>query len=880
MAGPEDIIIQISLAGDEDVASALRRLGETGSDAFDKMEKSLSGVSSVLGTIAKTFAVAGTAAIGIGTAFLEMSRRSTDATEAMNNLATQSGNTIESMSALKGAIASMGADTSVLAGAFRRLSITIEIEWAQITKSIKDSKDLVINNQQAIIASTLSVAAAEDSLAKARVASATARGVTLDPEIQARRDLRAVIRSVEEAENNLAIAKQKRAEAAKKDDEDSKNSILAVGAAVRSVIDGMSSFGNASKRANLELQNVIKGILFVSGEASVDALKNFNGGLADIANQAPDVQVALLKIADFMKNSRNATLNTALAMRLFGRQVGQDFISALSNGSEAIKANIAEMRRFGLVLTDTDKKVATEFKTAFSSISSILATVVTQIGNLFAPAFTRGFNLLIDVIKRNREAILAWAQSIANVVQPVIEDFFRILTGNADSIKTKWVKTLVDAFANIFEWITVRLGPALNEFFKVLSGERPVPGWITTIANTFTNILLPAIDAIRLGLDKLAAVITKVTGLKISGDELGVVLLVTQLTGLNAIILTLATSFATMLVAATVALGPAGLVLLAALAIGAFLGWNFQPVVEKSKAAWDALNAQWSVSPWETLKSNWDLFVAGLLGVGSIVLALGALVGWPATLVAAFVAAGIAIGANWDEIVATATAVFARLAEIILAPFVWIVTGVKTDIDRLVTFFSELPARVTSALSGLPEAMAAPFRAAVDLILGVLNPLADLVNRIVNSIRGTPTPQIAGGGGGSGLASGGLFRGAPGRDTNLAWLTDLEYVMRPAAVKKYGVNFMNMVNGLQLPRGFSMGGLVDNMSRSFSAAAIPGFADGGLNMQAASHMTVDLRTNAGTFRMVAPQETAKSLHHYAVTQKYQRAGRSPNWRGS
>lgn len=45
-----------------------------------------------------------------------------------------------------------------------------------------------------------------------------------------------------------------------------------------------------------------------------------------------------------------------------------------------------------------------------------------------------------------------------------------------------------------------------------------------------------------------------------------------------------------------------------------------------------------------------------------------------------------------------------------------------------------------------------------------------------------------------GFAEGGLFRGKKGKDTNLAWMTDNEYVMNPKAVAHYGVSFMEAVN--------------------------------------------------------------------------------------
>ena len=62
-------------------------------------------------------------------------------------------------------------------------------------------------------------------------------------------------------------------------------------------------------------------------------------------------------------------------------------------------------------------------------------------------------------------------------------------------------------------------------------------------------------------------------------------------------------------------------------------------------------------------------------------------------------------------------------------------------------------------------------------------------------------------------ATGGHIRG-PGTGTSdsiLARLSDGEYVIRAAAVRKYGLNMLNALNGMHLPQ-FATGGLVDRLA--------------------------------------------------------------------
>jgi TP901 family phage tail tape measure protein len=72
-----------------------------------------------------------------------------------------------------------------------------------------------------------------------------------------------------------------------------------------------------------------------------------------------------------------------------------------------------------------------------------------------------------------------------------------------------------------------------------------------------------------------------------------------------------------------------------------------------------------------------------------------------------------------------------------------------------------------------------------------------------------PGGSVSGSGDADGFASGGLFRGRPGIDTNLAWLTDKEYIINPRSVQKLGVGVLDYINRLGKLPGFAMGGLFE-----------------------------------------------------------------------
>lgn len=120
-------------------------------------------------------------------------------------------------------------------------------------------------------------------------------------------------------------------------------------------------------------------------------------------------------------------------------------------------------------------------------------------------------------------------------------------------------------------------------------------------------------------------------------------------------------------------------------------------------------------------------------------------------------------------------------------------------------------------------------------------------------------------------AGGGLFRGRSGIDTNLAWLSDGEFVIRAAAVQRYGIGLLNLINGMAFP-GFRMGGLAMP-----SRMPVPAFAAGGLNRSSNSR-TLNLTIGGETFRgLSAPEHVAQQLERAAISRQTSSTGIKPRW---
>lgn len=134
--------------------------------------------------------------------------------------------------------------------------------------------------------------------------------------------------------------------------------------------------------------------------------------------------------------------------------------------------------------------------------------------------------------------------------------------------------------------------------------------------------------------------------------------------------------------------------------------------------------------------------------------------------------------------------------------------------------------------------------------------------------------------GGPGFASGGHVRG-PGTGTSdsiLAMISNGEFVIRAAAVRKFGPAFFAALNSLRIPEGFSLGGMLDGLGRSM---AIPHLASGGLVPAVASSgvsgRPVNVSFDGETFAMVAPDDVAEKLIRAAQRSSIRSGGKKPTW---
>jgi phage-related protein len=296
--------------------------------------------------------------------------------------------------------------------------------------------------------------------------------------------------------------------------------------------------------------------------------------------------------------------------------------------------------------------------------------------------------------------------------------------------------------------------------------------------------------------------------------------------------------------------------------------------------------------------------------------ALAALVSWPALLVAAVAAAAVAIYVYWDEIKAAFIAAWEAMVAFASGAWDSIVQAASAAWEAIKSSASSLWTSISEAATNAWQAVVSGFQSAWEGLVGALRGMWDgfigyvtsamqglssLVSSIVSTIMSAISsiasaiasaasaaasliPSGEGSGGptydfGGGFRSGGYISG-PGTGTSdsiLARLSNGEFVMRAAAVRKYGLALLQAINSgaFRLPK-FAMGGPVDFgiPQMSFAPSFAMGDASGG------SRVPVNIHLPGGQVVRVEARESALAeLSRESAQQQRASLGRAPRWVG-
>lgn len=650
------------------------------------------------------------------------------------------------------------------------------------------------------------------------------------------------------------------------------------------------------------------------GQAIIDvdkALKTLGGSNRDAIER-------LKGFADEISALPTAAERAARVVEIFGRRLGPQLVELLSGGRKAIEDIGKRAENLGLVMSNSQLNVAKEMNDALALLRRSAAGTKNAFGLLFAPAITEAAELFTQAIGRNRTQLIVWAGEIAARVRPILLDIVRALTGDTDTIENSWVKTARQQI--------IDLGAA--------------------IANVTQNVVVPMLTALGAALQTIANSINGVFGTKLTAADVGVALLLAKMLGgftLLAGLLRLVGSAFGLLRATFVAAGSAGNVLLIGLrALGGVFAIVRTAVVALI-AAVGAVTAAIAAVGFAigflavTLARSvdWSAFAerarGALVAVGGFIAGLAAqIIGqfqawveaagtlWNGigsaaniTFAAVIVAAaelwrnlqsrwqaGMAVlAALWGEVAGVISALFGRIAADAAALWGNITSAWQAGIDDVTALWGGLKTAAQAAwqsildgVIGVWTSIASIWNAGIDRVIGFLTRLRDFAlgvwNAITDAARQAFGAQQDATNAGNGFARGGPVVGAGSAtsDSIPAWLSNGEFVVRAAAVRKYGLSLFNALNRMRLEPGafarFAQGGLVRSLQVLVPQSM--SFAEGGPVANATGSLRpINLTIGADHFSgLLAPEDVAQKLVRVAVSKQIRSAGRKPRYYGS
>jgi hypothetical protein len=126
---------------------------------------------------------------------------------------------------------------------------------------------------------------------------------------------------------------------------------------------------------------------------------------------------------------------------------------------------------------------------------------------------------LTGSFEHNRDRVQEWARSINDTVRPMISGLIASFTGfHLDSLRP-------DQFVKADEWRTV---------FERIEGY--VSSFVIRVKNFFLDTIPVSVGVITKALEGIAFVFEKLTGIHLSPEQMGLTLLVGQITGINNVI--------------------------------------------------------------------------------------------------------------------------------------------------------------------------------------------------------------------------------------------------------------------------------------------------------------------------------------------------------
>lgn len=718
---------------------------------------------------------------------------------------------------------------------------------------------------------------------------------------------------------------------------DSAKAFLAIGVAIAGVAtaivgltaknaEAAESFQNVAERSGNSVETVqtfakIAGDAGLNSEAAGKGLARFTKNMDDFKDPtsaaskeldrlAPGLRQSLVAAGSaddrfaILRNTLAATKDETTALNianLAGGKAFQELLPVLQQTDAEYLKQQDRLKQLGVILSDVQNKQLAEFDDAFDEAGNAIDGVGKQLSVVFAPALTQASNAFTEFVIKNRGQLIEFANLITTNLVSVVKGFFTLLsTGPEAQGVDERARALYNGFIALRDAIVGAFNtvqPILEAFYATLNLIAGVVGMgsgaqlgLTLAFLQFTGVFRVALALITVGVSsfRLLAASVGLVGpalalLGANFAKAGAVIVATtntirttflaavvamQLSGvtLASTLAVLRTAFLAVWAAVT---GPIGLVIAAVALLAAGIAFVIDKTIGWEKALDIVVNV---------FKSLGSIALEALKAVGSAVLATVNFIGTAFLKIPQFVA---------STIVSAISGLLQGIGSLIQPVISTVLTALGTMFNNIVTGISNAIKAAVDALKAQVFGVFDAIKNAFNTVINGIKAAIDSVKNVVSSVIGggsktqtsTSAPTVirrAGGGEVSGP-------GTSTSDSILARLSTGEFVVKAAAVRKYGLGFMHAINnGVAGIKGFATGGLVEAASSALGSlsgpALSPAMAGGIGTQQSSSGRPLNLiMPNGEVVRAVTSESTAKKLEKDLRRSDISKTGKMPRW---
>ncbi len=175
----------------------------------------------------------------------------------------------------------------------------------------------------------------------------------------------------------------------------------------------LSTLAYAADLSGTNVDELAQGMRKLAQDAARggENLKAAGVGLLDAGGKARTADQLFKAVAQRFAELPAGVDKTALAIRLFGDELGPKLIPLLDQGTAGLERMQQEAVRLGLAISDRAVAAATEFNDNLTRLQGLARGVGVEIGNSLIPALNELANEFLDA----REAGLTWFQALSGI---------------------------------------------------------------------------------------------------------------------------------------------------------------------------------------------------------------------------------------------------------------------------------------------------------------------------------------------------------------------------------------------------------------------------------------------------------------------------------